>query len=443
MCRGARVGILLGVTATQGSSADKVEDTVKDFWASRPRRPRQGRVLGGVAAGIGRRYNIDPVLVRVVLVVAAVFGGSGVLFYLLGWLFLASDDDEVSAFEGMLNRGHSSVSTGFTVILCLLLIPASSFVWGGHLSTLVGAAIVVAALYLLHRGRGDRGRVVGQQPAGAAMPTAYGPPAGAAPTGPGSVADDGTADTAGADTAAEQPQQPPAWDPLGAAPFAWDLPDPNPPEPTPPPQPAPSRRPRSKATPITLAVALIVASGLVLGNGGHLSGWTTWTHLLGIVTGVLGLGMVIGSFVGGGRGLIGLGVVLSAVGVLATTAHVPQQWNGAGDHDYQPATVAEVQPNYDNTFGDLTVDLSQLPTSSARTVHTSVSDTAGDVTVWVPAGAVVHASCRSTAGDTQCLTQSHSRSRNGTLTATQNGSGPLVIDIDATTVAGDLEVLSR
>nr|HPK66493.1 S-layer homology domain-containing protein [Thermoanaerobaculia bacterium] len=43
---------------------------------------------------------------------------------------------------------------------------------------------------------------------------------------------------------------PPAWDPLGAAPFAWDLP-----EPSPVPAPAPPRR--SRVTPVTLAVALL------------------------------------------------------------------------------------------------------------------------------------------------------------------------------------------
>ena len=43
---------------------------------------------------------------------------------------------------------------------------------------------------------------------------------------------------------------PPAWDPLGAAPFAWDLPEPGP-------VPAPAPRRRSRVTPMTLAVALL------------------------------------------------------------------------------------------------------------------------------------------------------------------------------------------
>ena len=41
---------------------------------------------------------------------------------------------------------------------------------------------------------------------------------------------------------------PPAWDPLGAAPFAWDLPEPGP-------VPAPAPQRRSRVTPVTLALA--------------------------------------------------------------------------------------------------------------------------------------------------------------------------------------------
>ena len=49
--------------------------------APRPplRRSQSDRVLAGVAAGFARWLGIDPVIVRVVLVVLAVFGGSGLL----------------------------------------------------------------------------------------------------------------------------------------------------------------------------------------------------------------------------------------------------------------------------------------------------------------------------------------------------------------------------
>src|SRR5262249_5886894 len=133
--RGRARAMLCPVSGTEGTSTGTgFEDTVKDMWATRPRRPRSGRVVAGVAAGIGRRYGIDPVIVRVALVISAIYGGAGFVFYLLGWLLLAGDEDEVSPAESLLGRGRSGTSKALTVVLCVLLIPAGNFAFGGHLS---------------------------------------------------------------------------------------------------------------------------------------------------------------------------------------------------------------------------------------------------------------------------------------------------------------------
>lgn len=47
-------------------------------------RPRQGRMLFGVAAGIANYFGIDPVIVRLIFVILAVSGGAGVLIYIIG-----------------------------------------------------------------------------------------------------------------------------------------------------------------------------------------------------------------------------------------------------------------------------------------------------------------------------------------------------------------------
>ncbi len=52
-------------------------------------RPAQGRVLGGVCAGVARRLGWDPMLVRVLFVVAClVLPGPQVLLYPLLWLLM-------------------------------------------------------------------------------------------------------------------------------------------------------------------------------------------------------------------------------------------------------------------------------------------------------------------------------------------------------------------
>src|SRR5437868_2270481 len=56
------------------------------------RRDRSPGWLGGVCAGIARRYGIDPALVRLAFVVATAAGGFGVALYALAWLVIPAGD---------------------------------------------------------------------------------------------------------------------------------------------------------------------------------------------------------------------------------------------------------------------------------------------------------------------------------------------------------------
>jgi phage shock protein PspC (stress-responsive transcriptional regulator) len=49
-------------------------------------RSRSNRMLGGVCAGIGEFFDIDPTLVRLFFVFAFLLGGHGFLVYLALWL---------------------------------------------------------------------------------------------------------------------------------------------------------------------------------------------------------------------------------------------------------------------------------------------------------------------------------------------------------------------
>lgn len=49
-------------------------------------RSRTDRVLGGVCSGLAEHFNVDPVLVRVIFIAAAIGGGFGVLAYLIFWI---------------------------------------------------------------------------------------------------------------------------------------------------------------------------------------------------------------------------------------------------------------------------------------------------------------------------------------------------------------------
>ena len=53
-------------------------------------RSSTDRVLFGVCGGIGERYGVEPLLIRIAFVVAVFFGGSGLLFYLAAAILVPS-----------------------------------------------------------------------------------------------------------------------------------------------------------------------------------------------------------------------------------------------------------------------------------------------------------------------------------------------------------------
>jgi phage shock protein PspC (stress-responsive transcriptional regulator) len=56
-------------------------------------RPEQGRVLGGVCAGLGRRFGIAPWTARLLFVLLLmVIPGSQILIYPVLWILMPSED---------------------------------------------------------------------------------------------------------------------------------------------------------------------------------------------------------------------------------------------------------------------------------------------------------------------------------------------------------------
>jgi phage shock protein PspC (stress-responsive transcriptional regulator) len=384
---------------------DTARDLARDFWATRPRRRANDRKVAGVAAAISRRYAIDPVLVRVAFVVATVIGGSGVLLYLLGWLLLPIEGDEASGAERMFGRGRSSMSAVLTILLVLLLIPATWAVVGDRASGVLGLLVALGALVLLHRSRAALGEIPGMPRPSPTTPA----PAVPAATVPATTA------------AMAAPADPPAWDPLGAAPFAWDLP-----EPSAPPAPAtPPRGARFKVTPITLGLALLTG-GLAVAFAPGLSA----AGIAALLLGVVGLGLVVGSFLQSGRGLILLAIPLA---LLTWVLHAaPAAGFQVGGSYWDPATVAEVQPHYGVTLGNGSLDLTGLQLAQGQIVRTSVNVGVGETHVILPANVDAQVSCQSQVGQVDCL----GRTGSDRVDVTDNGldgpgGGKVILDVHA------------
>lgn len=57
----------------------------------RLRRNKIDGVLGGVCAGIGDYFNIDPIVVRILYVLSVMFLGVPLFIYFILWIFIPSD----------------------------------------------------------------------------------------------------------------------------------------------------------------------------------------------------------------------------------------------------------------------------------------------------------------------------------------------------------------
>lgn len=73
----------LGFRVNYDAGTSYTEPEVKRVY-----RKSTGKVIGGVCAGFGDYWNIDPVILRI-LFIALFFGfGAGLLFYILLWIIL-------------------------------------------------------------------------------------------------------------------------------------------------------------------------------------------------------------------------------------------------------------------------------------------------------------------------------------------------------------------
>jgi phage shock protein C len=51
-------------------------------------RSRSTRMIAGVCGGLAEYFNIDATLVRVLFLLLAVFGGTGLVIYLVMWIIV-------------------------------------------------------------------------------------------------------------------------------------------------------------------------------------------------------------------------------------------------------------------------------------------------------------------------------------------------------------------
>lgn len=81
------------VSTTANETADK------KFSSSRLYRSEKNRIIAGVCGGLGEFFGIDPSLVRLLFVLIIIFGGSGILLYIVLWIILPTESEVKGSTE--------------------------------------------------------------------------------------------------------------------------------------------------------------------------------------------------------------------------------------------------------------------------------------------------------------------------------------------------------
>src|SRR5438132_11471925 len=119
------------------------------------RRSTTDRVGAGVAGGLGRYFDVDPVLFRVLFATAAFFGGAGLLAYLLAWAAIPEEGTVRAPIDRFVSwLRHRRIPLWIVAIVGALVLWGVAFSWWvpGHAFPVIVLVVVLVAIFA-RRGR--------------------------------------------------------------------------------------------------------------------------------------------------------------------------------------------------------------------------------------------------------------------------------------------------
>ena len=329
------------------------------------------RWAGGVCSGLAARMGLDPVLVRGLFVVLALFG-VGLLLYGLAWAFLPEPDGRIHAEEAL----HGTWTSGTTgaLVACILGAGSPSIFWaddgllGGLFWTLfwVGGAGLLIYWLVTRSGHGNTGQT------GAAAAEGRGEPGDplrsfSTPAAPG------------------YPQSPQADTyPAARPPAAFGTPSPRT-------QPPAAVRPRT--TPGGAGIALVLGAVLLtlgtvltLDYVSLISPQAPVAVALAAAAVVNGLAIVVLGAAGRSSGVLGLTAAALVVSAAATGTGIGSYSNLAVAHqaNWAPDDSQQATGGYALAAVDGELDLRYFSREDRSSAEVPVSVAASDLTILVP-----------------------------------------------------------
>ena len=353
-------------------------------------RADEGRWLGGICAGLGRYFDVNPLVYRIAFAALALAGGMGVLLYIAAWLVVPGESSEESVAVDALrrHRDHPWLLLGAGLLAFgALLTLSEARLWPGTGNVWLAATLAGAALVWWHMSNRDRPARAAQA---AAAPVAATPNGQTGPSAP---------------PAARAPRRPSLFAPvlgalLAAAGFfgllaVLDVYD------------------------VDLAVAL--AAGVLITGAAVAVGAMTQRRV---------------------GGLVFLALILLAGFGLAAAMPVSIS-SGVGEKLEHPDTVSALDQRYELGVGDLELDLGDI-TLAEGTTDLEATVGVGQLVLTVPKGAALKIDAHAGIGEVNVLGQRDDGfDAEKTVTLPGSTADAPLLDVDADVGIGNVEVRRR
>ena len=341
-------------------------------------RTSDGRWLGGICSGLGRYFDVNPIIYRIAFAALALAGGTGLLLYLAAYLVIPGEhDDESIAVEALRRRQDQPwllVGVGLLAFGALFALSEARF-WPGSGNVWLAAMLAGGALVWWHVSNRDRAPRT-SQPA--------------------------------AETASRVP-----------------------------PAPRPPRRPSLFAPALG---ALLAVSG-VFGLLAVLDVYDVDLDVaLAAGVAIIGATIAVGAMtqrrVGG---LVFLGLILLVAFGLAAATPVSIS-SGVGEKIERPAATDALQSSYELGVGELSLDLGGVVLPSGTTpVDASVG--VGHLVITVPAGVALEIDAQAGIGEVDILgKRDDGVDAHRTISVAGSTPDAAVLDVEADVGIGNIEV---
>lgn len=346
----------------------------------RLRRSRSDRYVAGVAGGLGRHFDIDPTVIRVLIAVLTFFGGAGLVVYLAVWLLVPEDGEDKAPIDVRPDIQRALLVTAAVVAALIVFgTPFANHGWGwGFPLPLLVIGLVALWIYTLVRRDKPAARPPAPWAYPPASPAAY-PPASPPPAASGGQA--GTTAQEGTTMSATETQQLPRESTYAAAqPPAW----------MPPPPSAYLPPPKPRRTGLVLFWPTLALIAIGLGTLGiyDVDNAVLPSAYVALALAITAVMLLIGAFVGRPGGLIALGLLTSIGLGVSTGVEASTDWQTGGETvSYAPTSAAAVSDTYTVPNGQITLDLRNVKDLAAldgRAIDLHLN--AGEIKVELPPG---------------------------------------------------------